>query len=327
MIWQLMGKALFKAGSLVRGFGKISEGSSVKQAIHDGDTVSVVADGSFSIRFLGVDTPEVSLAYPNLDNDPDGGKWISISNEKFQIYLTKPFDSQYPDSQTYKDNLGSDLVDYLEPKLNANTAKNHHDLAMKAQRELESIVGADVQERENQNIKFRFFMAFAFEILDRYGRFLCYLDRDNNAQERLGRISYNEKMLQTGFAAPYFIWPNLNPFIKSGSIVEAVPDINNFQVTINKSKRLRDARDFVKKARELEIGIFEKDNPLLLLPSELRYLARRGLPDRYVLDMSKARPKLIPPIRYHEIENIEDRLFIPEEYVPLFKERGYEDEE
>ena len=94
-------------------------------------------------------------------------------------------------------------------------------------------------------------------------------------------------------------------------------------MTINKSKRLRDARNFVKKAREMEIGIFDKDNPLLLSPSELRYLARRALPDRYVLDMSKARPKLIPP-RYHEIGNIEDRLFIPEEYVPLFKERGYE---
>jgi hypothetical protein len=40
-------KALFKVGSLVRGFAKIPEGSSVKRAIHDGDTVSVVADGSF----------------------------------------------------------------------------------------------------------------------------------------------------------------------------------------------------------------------------------------------------------------------------------------
>ena len=321
-----MDKALFKVGSLVRGFAKIPEGSSVKRAIHDGDTVSVVADGSFSIRFLGVDTPEVSFGYPNLDNDPDGGKWLPISNQKFQKYLAKPFDSQFSDSQRYKDNLGSELVNYLEDKLNANTAKNHHDLAMKAQRELERIIEADVQERENQNMKFRFFMAFAFEILDRYGRFLCYLDRDNKPQERQGRTSYNERMLETGFAVPYFIWPNLNPFMKSGSIVEAVPDINNFQETINKSKRLRGARNFVKKARDLEIGIFDKNNPLLLFPFELRYLARRGLPDRYVLDMSAARPKLISPMRYHEIKNIEDRLFVPEEYAPLFKEHGYEEE-
>jgi hypothetical protein len=48
-----MDKALFKVGNLVRGFAKILEGSSVKQGIHDGDTVSVVADGSSSIRFLG----------------------------------------------------------------------------------------------------------------------------------------------------------------------------------------------------------------------------------------------------------------------------------
>src|SRR5215203_1550278 len=322
-----MDKALFKVGNLVRGFAKILEGSSVKQGIHDGDTVSVVVDGSSSIRFLGVDTPEVSFGYPKLDNDPDGGdggKWLSISNEKFQKYLAKPFDSQHSDSQKYKDALGSKLVSYLEDKLNANTAKNHHDLAMKAHRKLERIVEADVQERENQNMKFRFFMAFAFEILDRYGRFLCYLDRDNNPQERQGRISYSERMLETGFAAPYFIWPNLNPFMKSGSIVEAVPDINNFQETINKSKRLCDARNFVKKARDLKIGIFNKSTLLLLSLFELRYLARRGLPDRYVLDMSVAKPKLISPVRYHEIKNIEDRLFIPEEYAPLFKEHGYE---
>jgi hypothetical protein len=72
-------------------------------------------------------------------------------------------------------------------------------------------------------------------------------------------------MLETGFAAPYFIWPNLNPFMKFGSIVEAVPDINDFQEVINKSKRLRDARNFVKRARDLETGIFDKNNPLLLL--------------------------------------------------------------
>jgi hypothetical protein len=40
--------------------------------------------------------------------------------------------------------------------------------------------------------------------------------------------------------------------------------------------------------------------------------------------MSVAKPKLISPVRYHEIKNIEDRLFIPEEYAPLFKEHGYE---
>lgn len=62
-----MDKALFKIGNLVRGFAKIPEGFSVKQVIHDEDTVSVVADDSFSIRFLGVDTPRGKFRNPNLE--------------------------------------------------------------------------------------------------------------------------------------------------------------------------------------------------------------------------------------------------------------------
>jgi hypothetical protein len=82
---------------------------------------------------------------------------------------------------------------------------------------------------------------------------------------------------------------------------------------------------FVKKARDSKIGIFDSNSPLLLLPFELRYLARRDPSDRYVLDMFAARPKLISPTRYQIINNVEDRLFIPEEYVPLFKAKGYDE--
>ena len=36
----------------------------VAQQVHDGDTVNVRAIGNFAIRFLGIDTPEVSFTLP-----------------------------------------------------------------------------------------------------------------------------------------------------------------------------------------------------------------------------------------------------------------------
>ncbi len=36
----------------------------VSQQVHDGDTVIVEADGNLGVRFLGVDTPEVSFTLP-----------------------------------------------------------------------------------------------------------------------------------------------------------------------------------------------------------------------------------------------------------------------
>jgi endonuclease YncB( thermonuclease family) len=123
--------------------------------------------------------------------------------------------------------------------------------------------------------------------MDRYGRFLCYLDKDNTPEECEERqLTYNERMLQEGYAAPYIIWPNTDPFIQQGSVIDSVPDINSFQQVIRKSKRLNKGRDYVKEARDASKGIFNSSNPLLLLPFELRYLARRSPPDRYVLDIS-----------------------------------------
>jgi hypothetical protein len=79
-------------------------------------------------------------------------------------------------------------------------------------------------------------------------------------------------MLQSGLAAPYFIWPNVDPFIGQQRPVNAIPDINNFQNNINKSKRLKNARNYVKNARESHRGIFDLNDPLKLLAFELRYL-------------------------------------------------------
>lgn len=124
----------------------------MREAVHDGDTVTVEADGAFSVRFLGVDTPEVSFEFPKLPGDPRAGTFRSIT--EFQEYLSDPFKATYPDSQKYARQLENKLVNYLKPKLIANTASNHHKYAIAAQRELESIIEFDVNERayEGENL-------------------------------------------------------------------------------------------------------------------------------------------------------------------------------
>jgi hypothetical protein len=56
----------------------------------------------------------------------------------------------------------------------------------------------------------------------------------------------------------------------------------------------------------------------MLEPFEVRFLAGRRLPNLWVIDLSKNDDKLITPQKYFTVANSEDRLFIPEEYAPLY---------
>ena len=62
----------------------------------------------------------------------------------------------------------------------------------------------------------------------------------------------------------------------------------------------------------------------MLEPFEVRFLAGRRLPNLWVIDLSKNDDILIDPQEYYRIQNMEDRLFIPEEFVSLFTEAGWE---
>lgn len=323
-----MVKTIFSSNGVTRGFAVLPKHggrtATVREAVHDGDTINVEAAGAFSIRFLGVDTPEISFQFPKIPGDARGGTFRSIL--QFKDYLADPLSANYPDSQDYSNELGSGLLNYLRQKLNAQTAMNHYHHAMAAQRTLEDIVDYDLKEKvADDDEDFRFFMAFAYEIMDRYGRFLCYVDRDEKRKEkREGQLTYNERMLELGMAAPYFIWPNINPFRRYSSLKDAVPQPEMFKEIVDIDKRLTAARKFVSDARRSGYGIFDSNNPLLLLPFELRYIARRRKPDRYVVDLSKRNPKILKPTDYYLIQNIEDRLFIDEQFLPLFEKKGYD---
>jgi hypothetical protein len=138
-------------------------------------------------------------------------------------------------------------------------------------------------------------------------------------------LSYNLRMLQKGYSLPYFIWPNIDPWSKESLKSRAVVKPDQVR-QVAETGTLGQARKLAKEAREAGIGVWgeptgadaESGGPLRVLPFELRYLARRRGPDRYVIDLSKDSNQLLPPHLYFTIPNPEDRLYIPEEYVPLF---------
>ena len=317
-------QAIFSARGLKRGFANFPlrgfGRASVREAVHDGDTVSVQPDGNLSTRFLGIDTCEMSYIFPQID-DPNAGRWVSI--RKFVTYLSDPFSDQYPDSVGLRSKLGEGLVGHLTPLLGPDCATKHYKYALRAQRALEELIIAEYKERAEKGRQYRFFIAFSHEVMDGHGRLLCYLHRDNNKREReRDPLSYNEKMLERGMAFPYFIWPNVDPFRPKSTYVEAVPEPDELQDWVQSAERLNQAREIVREAREKRLGIFEEGD--LLAPFELRFLARRRPPHRYVLNLETCANVLLRPTQYYLIGNPEDQLFIDEHFLPLFEEKGYE---
>ena len=53
-------------------------------------------------------------------------------------------------------------------------------------------------------------------------------------------------------------------------------------------------------------------------------MARRRALHGYVLNLATCESILLKPTEYHLIENPEDRLFIDEHFVPLFRSKGYQ---
>ena len=97
---------------------------------------------------------------------------------------------------------------------------------------------------------------------------------------------------------------------------------------------LSQARQYVRDARNQGKGVFgdivengvKKADPLILMPHEIRFLAARRPPSRYVIDLEQQgnrAGKLLHPENYYQIPNVEDRLYIPVEYEPLFERKGW----
>ena len=314
-----MAKAIEVNGILKKGhfqFGSHGEeAGSVRQIVHDGDTVTLKTSFNFGSRFLGIDTPEVSF---NIRND----SFISLSNPQWTHFFA---------SGVWKNNfpVSADLMNYLITRIGDGTkiAQNHDKHSKNAAVALESLIEADLIESGKTKDNFDFFLAFGYEILDSYGRLLCYLSADKtNFNPNQQKLSYNEQQLANGTAVPYFIYPNIQPFLKIDPFEKEVSSPAGFWAKILQATRLQLARKFVSDARIAQKGIFEANDPLILLPYELRFIARKNphVPDRFFIDLGYAKNnKILKPQDYYKIQNYEDRLFIPKEFVPLFTGNGW----
>jgi endonuclease YncB( thermonuclease family) len=288
---------------------------SVKLQVHDGDTITARALGNFGLRFLGVDAPEISFMLPG-----NARQFIALSDQRWENFLTDPFAG--PGGVAFAQALLPGLLDHLRANTGPGIAANHYRHADKAQKELERQVENDKTQLGMSDENLQFFLAFALEITDRFGRMLAYINRQQNFTPR--PADYNTRLLNSGLISPYFIWPNIDPFRKAGSLLDAVPPPFSDIPASEDGRKLRDAQAAVRAARQMQVGLFDAQDPLRLQPFEVRFLAQRRAPNRWVINLSAADNMLIPPQEYYTVPNVEDRLFIPDDYVLLFVEKGWQ---
>ncbi|RJG13541.1 hypothetical protein D3879_09960 [Pseudomonas cavernicola] len=313
-----MADAFFTVGGLPRAVTSIrrdanGQPQSLNAAIPDGDTVGVHVAGSGSVRFLGIDTPEKSFQVPGAA----GAR--RLDSAEWETYLTDPF---LPQFGTFP--LETPLADHLRTRIGAGAASNHRLHGDNAEQALIALVQSDITALGQNLDTFAFFLAFSFEVFDAYGRFLAFINRNQPNPNNPGPrpLSYNERMLENGAALPYIIWPNIDPF-RATPLLDAVLDPGTANQVAQATPALRRARDFVRQARANGSGVFNPANPLRFEAFEVRYLGRRELPNRAVIDLSRNDDVILRPQSYFRIPNPEDRLFIPPAFVPLFAARGW----
>jgi len=313
-----MSNVFFTTGSKPRAIVSIrhtSEGQPqpLSDAIPDGDTAGIHLQGSVSVRFLGIDSPEkkIDLIVAQGGNNLDSPQWES--------YLTNPFAFQYGPFR-----LDEDLVVHLTTRIGPGAGANHYFHAKNAQTALIDMIQSDVAELGQDTTTFRYFVAFSFEVFDSNGRFLAFINRNQpDANTPSPRpLPYNERILQKGAALPYFIWPNIDPF-RDVSLLDAVISPKMARRVAEATPALRRAREFVRQARLNGDGVFDPTNPLRFEAFEIRYLGRREAPSRAVIDLSRDDDIILRPQSYFRIPNPEDRLFIPSPFIPLFVSRGW----
>ena len=297
------------------GLGMHGKGiGSVRQVVHDGDTINVRAIGNIGVRFLGVDAAEISFTLPG------SSSFTSLGNPRWETFLSKPLSTTFGKFNT---SLSQGLRNHLKALVGPGCAANHYLHALAAQAALEAEILNDITALGVSDDSFEFYLAFSHEVMDRYGRMLCFINRnqpdDNTPTPR--PLYYNERLLMYAAITPYFIWPNVSPFRKFPNILEAV--IPPFMANQIQDPRLGEARQAYAEARQQQIGVYAADHPLRLYPFELRFLAGRRAPNRWVIDLSQSDNHLLPPQEYYTIPNPEDRLYIPEEYLLLFKKKGW----
>ena len=314
----MMPDAFFTTNGMARAVTSIrrdanGQPQSLNASLPDGDTIGVHVAGSGAVRFLGIDTPEKNFQLPG------SGGARRLDSAEWETYLTDPFLPKFGPLP-----LDAALADHLRTRIGPGAGVNHRLHADNAKQALIAMVESDMNALGQNLDTFGYFLAFSFEVFDEFGRFLAFINRNQPDANNPGPrpLPYNERMLETGAALPYFIWPNIDPF-RDSPLLEAVIAPGTASDVAEATPALRRAREFVHQARTLKSGVFDGANPLRFEAFEIRYLGRRELPTRAVIDLSRNDDVILRPQSYFRIPNPEDRLFVPSAFVPLFSARGW----
>lgn len=233
--------------------------------------------------------------------------------------------------------LAADLIGRYDSGVDA--MNNHRAHAKEAEAELERLMLADEKEMTDAGHAFDVFLAYATEKMDGYGRLLAFLNRNQPAADNPGPRppSYNDRLLKGGYARPYFIWPNIDPFRVQSDLASAVPPPDVLAAWIADARALVNARATTAAARTGKAGTWRTkpiladgdrhhgtNKPLMIDAHEFRAMWQLQPPHRWVVDMSgRHYGALIAPHRYTDVVHHEDRLYVPAEYVALWVERGW----
>lgn len=291
--------------------------ATVAQQVHDGDTINVLPKGNVGVRLLGIDTPEVSFSLPG-----PALRFKSLEAPEWNEFLSTALSNRWGE---FDRQVPTGLRDWLKFRLTDEAGTDHFQHASRATQTLRDLVTRDMEIMQQDPASFGYYMGFGFEVMDGYGRFLCTINRDQpkRSDPAPRPPTYNLRMLERGVAFPYFIWPNVSPWDRPDSVAKAVIEPGMANQLAEENRELKTARDFVRTARTKHLGIYDTMVPCALEPFELRFLSRRQLPSRYVMDLTSDSDELIRPEEYYSVPFPEDRLWIPAVYVPLFKEHGW----
>ncbi len=308
---------------------KDGQPGSAAQVVSDGDTVSVRALANIGTRFLGVDAPETKIPVPNAQGATDQ-PFLALDSAKVAEFLDDPFDAErYGAFPAAESEVEERFLAFLRARVGRGEGRllgeNHRRHAKAAEAALEQMVTEDCQDVfAGDTGAMVFHLAYGTEVLDRYGRLLAFINaRVEDAGRR--KPTYNERLAMGGLTQPFFIWPNIQPFLGL-DLLDAVPSPDELAGWIDgpQGRKLREARQVIGGARDAGLGIFEAADGLRISASELRLLAGRRLPDRHVIDLSRpGTDELMHPCRYHEVPKEEDRLYVPRGFASLFAARGW----
>jgi endonuclease YncB( thermonuclease family) len=272
----------------------------VGKDVHDGDTLAVACAGDRGVRLLGVDAPELSVPLPGTTAPS-----VALDDPRWEQALAAAF---APGARPLGPDADPALVVHLKTQAVVGEAVNHARLAAASRIALVDMVRKDMAALGVDAAGLRFSIAFADGLADRCGRPLGDV---RPAGRRIA--SYNERLLAAGWASPYFVWSRTGPW---GSVPTPGAAAAN--------PALAAARASVKAARRRQVGLYGAARPLRLLAFELRMLARRLPPQRWLVDLATDSDTLVAPQCYPSVPLPEDRLFIPPEQVPLWVEKGWQ---